>query len=316
MIHIPHVAFLLESPNNYIPLARSKLSIVTCIDHSFIEFYKGLGFDRTIFLPPGVDPEIVKNSNGSKEYDVLMLSTFIDYEAIMASWKTKYKAPLRKAMEEAVESTLADYTTPYYIALVHALDRQVREQSGLDPQTIDFVTILDEIEQVVLGRDRVELIKAIDEAKVDIFGQEEDTAGWKKYLGKKRNVKLHESVPFTQAIELMKHSKIVLDSSPTLKNGANERTFLALAAGACVLTNENIYLRKQFQDKKSILFYEPKRWDLANHRINEYLNDEKKRSALVQKGQKIILGHHTWDDRAEKLVKELPAILDKIREVH
>ena len=166
----------------------------------------------------------------------------------------------------------------------------------------------------IRGKDRVELVKAIDEAKVDIFGSAESLTGWKKYLGKKRNIAIHDPVPFEQAIDIMKHSKIVLNSCPWIKNGAHERLFTALACGALPITNENIYLREQFQDGKSIVFYRPNHWDKANHRINEYLANSAKREQVAEHGRNIVMKAHTWDNRAAELIKELPPILKKVRQ--
>lgn len=314
MIHIPHVACLVDSPNSFLPLIRSPLSIITCVDRSSVDFFQGLGFNNALFLPHATDSRLTVDPKVKRDYDVVMLSSCIDYESIRASWKKKFPTALRQAMEEAAEIALADYMTPFYIAFVQALDRQVSRQTGIDPQAVDFITVLDEIEMYIRGKDRVELVKAVNEAKVDVFGSADSVAGWKKYLGKKHNVVIHEPVPFEQAIEIMKHSKIVLNSSPWIKNGAHERIFNGLACGALVIANENIYLREQFQDGKSIVFYLPGHWDKANHRINEYLANEDKRALVAEHGRNIVMKAHTWDNRAAQLVKELPPILSKMRQ--
>ncbi len=314
MIQVPHVACLVDSPNSFWPLTRSKYTIITCVDKASVDFFHGLGFDNAIFLPHAIERTLIPDAHAKRDYDVVMLASCIDYETIRNSWQDKFPLPLRQAMEEAVEIALADWNTPYHLAFVQALDRQVHLQTGIDPQQVDFITVLDEIEMFLRGKDRVELIKAIDEAKVDIFGSADGLTGWKKYLGHKRNVTIHDPVPFAQALEIMKHSKIVLNSCPWINNGAHERIFAGLACGALVITNENKYLNEQFQDGKSIVFYHTKRWDKANHRINEYLANEAKRQHIVSQGQKIVMQAHTWDHRAAQLVKELPPLIKKINE--
>lgn len=312
MISVPHVACIVDSPNNFWPLTRSKYTIITCVDKTSVEFFHGLGFENAIFLPHAVERSIAPDVSAKRDYDVVMLASCIDYEGIRASWKTKFSPPLRQAMEEAAETALNDFTIPYHLAFVQALDRQVNLQSGIDPQKVDFISVLDEIEMFIRGRDRIELIKAIEDAKVDIFGSADGLTGWQKYLGHKRNVTIHDPVPFSQALEIMKQTKILLNSCPWINNGAHERIFAGLASGALVITNENKYLSEQFQDGKSIVFYHPNRWDKANHRINEYLANDTKRNQVVEQGQKIVMQAHTWDHRAAQLVKELPPILKKI----
>jgi glycosyltransferase involved in cell wall biosynthesis len=282
------------------------------VDQASVSFFKGVGFDNVFFMPHGVEKELAPDPMAKREYDVVMLSSCIDYESIRSSWKQKYGAPLREAMEEAAETALADLAIPYYQAFAAAIDKQVSKQSGIDPQKIDFVNVLDEIEMYIRGKDRVELVKAIKDAKVDIFGSADGVKGWGKYLGKKSNVKIHDPVPFEQALSIMKHSKIVLNSCPWINNGTHERILAGLACGACVITNENQYLRNEFVEGQSIVFYEHKRLDKANHRVNEYLANEAKRHQVAESGRALVMKNDTWDQRAATLIKELPAFLEKM----
>jgi spore maturation protein CgeB len=316
MIGIPHVACLVDSPNGYLPLTQSKLSILTCADASAVDFFKGLSFDRVLFMPHAVEPMGIPDFQSKREYDVVMLASCIDYEAIHSGWKEKYPYPLCKAMEEAVEIALADYTIPYYRAFAQAIDNQINHRTGLDPQKIDFMNVLDEIEMFIRGKDRVELVRAITEAKVTIFGSADGLTGWKKYLGNKRNVEIHDPIPFEQALTIMKHSKIVLNSCPWIKNGAHERIFAGLASGALVITHENLFLQKEFKDGESIVFYHHARLEKADHRINEYLANQAKREQVTEKGRQLVMKLHTWDQRAAQLIKELPPLLKKLGAVH
>lgn len=311
MVHIPHVACLVDSPNSFLPLTRSPLTIIACVDHASVEFFKGMGCSQVFFLPHGAERSLSPDSGSHKDYDVVMLSSCIDYERIRSGWKKKYSVPLRKAMEEAAERALEDHKRPYYKAFVEALDRQIHLQAGIDPSTIDFIEILDEIEMYIRGKDRVELVKAIKDARVDIFGSV-GTNGWKKYVGNKKNVVIHEPVPFEQVLTIMKHSKIVLNSCPWIADGGHERIFSGLACGAVVMANENAFLKREFKDGESIVLYQHGRWDKVNHRINEYLEDNAKRELVAQKGREIVMNGHTWDHRAAQLIKELPAFLKNI----
>lgn len=285
MIHIPHVACLVDSPNSFLSLTKSPLTLITCVDRASVDFFKGTGFSNVLFLPHAVESSLAPDPSGKREYDVVMLASCIDYERIRSLWKKKYSAPLREAMEEAVERVLEDNAKPYYQAFVEALDKQVSQQSGIDPQTIDFIEVLDEIERYIRGKDRVELVKSIKDANIDIFGSAETAAGWKKYLGDKRNVVIHDPVPYEQALAIIKHSKILLNSCPWISYGGHERIFTGLACGALVLTNENPFLKQEFKDGESIAFYRHGHWDKANHRVNEYLENAAKRDLVSNKGR-------------------------------
>lgn len=309
MIKIPHLACLVDSPNSYLSLMKSPSTIITCVDKVSVEFFKGMGFLNVFFMPHAVDPLLAPEPSSKREYDVVMLSSCIDYENNRSLWKKKYSPPLVEAMEEAIEKALEDTSKPYYKAFVDALDKQVHKQSGISPQVIDFIEVLDEIEMYIRGKDRVELIRSIKDAKIDIFGSSDETGGWKKYLGNKSNVIIHDPVPFEQALDIMKHSKIVLNSCPWISYGAHERIFSGLACGALVITNENDFLKEEFKDGESLVFYHHGRWDKANHRVNEYLENVSKRESVVKKGREIVMNRHTWDHRARQLLKELPNYL-------
>lgn len=314
MIRIPHVACLVDSPNNYLPLTRSPYSIVTCADRSSVEFFRGVGFSNALFMPHAIESTLTFDPQSKREYDVVMLASCIDFEGIRASWKEKYSSALCQAMDEAAEITLSDQTTPYYKSFVQALDHQVSRQAGLDPESIDFVSVLDEIEMYIRGKDRFELLNAIKDARIDLFGSADSQTAWMDYFRNKRNIVFHDPVPFAQALAIMKHSKIVLNSCPWIKNGGHERIFAGLACGALVITSENIYMQEWFKDGESIAFYHHKKWDKVNRRVNEYLESHSKREQVVEKGRDIVMRHHTWNQRAQQLCKDLPSLLETIRQ--
>lgn len=313
MIGIPHVACLVDSPNAYLPLTQSKLTIVTCVDRASLDFFKGLGFERALFLPHAVEQLEAPDSHAKREYEVVMLSSCIDYEAMHCEWKEKYPFPLCKAMEETVEIAWQDCTMPFYAAFAQAVDRQLNLRTGLDPQKIDYMNVLEEIELYIRGKARVELVRAIVDAEVTIFGSSDGAVGWKQYLGNKRNVEIRDPVPYEQALAIMRRSKILLNSCPWIKYGLHERILAGLASGALVLTEENGYIKEVFKEGESIVYYDLQRLDKANHRVNEYLADETKRQKVAAQGRQITLHAHTWDQRAAQLIKELPPLLKKLK---
>jgi glycosyltransferase involved in cell wall biosynthesis len=313
MIQIPHVACLVDSPNQFFSLIKSPFTIITCVDRFSCEFYRGMNFQNVLFMPHGVEKNLSVPHEGERTYDVVMLSSCIDYNAQRQEWAKKYSKELCDVMDEAAEITFADQETPYVQAFVQALDRHVNAGSGIDPQQIDFINILDDLETYIRGYDRVQLVKGIKDAKVDIFGSGDTAQGWKKYLGSgAKNVVLHDPVPYEHALTIMKDSKIILNSCPWIKNGTHERILAGLACGALVLTNENIFMREHFRDGESIAFYRHKQWDRVNEQINSYLNDESKRQAVAHKGREAVMKGHTWDHRAAALLKELPVLLKRI----
>lgn len=312
MINIPHVGVLVDSTLSFTRFVSSGKTIAACVDEASVSFFEGLGFGRAFFLPHGVDRDLNADGGNHRDYDVVMLGSCIDYEGIRNSWKEKYPAPLRQVMEEAAEESLKNPSLPYYRIFVDTLNSAVRNDTGVNIAGLDYLAVLEDIEMYLRGKDRIEMVRAVKNAKVDVFGTADGKAGWDHYLGGKKNVVIHDPVPFEQVLSIMKHSKIVLNSSPWIYRGVHERILSGIACGALVITNENPYLKEQFKDGKSIVLYKHGQWDKLNHHINEYLESESQRNTIVEAGRKIVMGHHTWDHRVAQLLAQLPVYLKKI----
>lgn len=309
-IKIPHVAYLIDSPTQFLVLASSPYTIITNPDRFSCEFFKGLKCENVLFMPHAIERELAPPiDNSSRQYGVTMLSSCIDYEAIASLWPSKYPKAVRDAIYEAIEIAWSDQKTSCIQAFVQTMDRHMAE-SRITPGIFNYPEIIDQIEIYAKGKERVELIRAIKDARVHIFGSPLEL--WKKYLGKQPNVTFHESVNFELAMEVMRQSKIVLNSCVWLKDGTHERILAGLACGALVLTNENIYMREHFKDGQSIAFYQMGKWDKVNQQINEYLAHPEKIKKVANNGRDIVMLHHTWDERAKTLLKELPQALNRI----
>lgn len=313
MIQIPHVACLVDAPTQFFSLIKSPKTIITCADESGCEFFRGLHCHHTLFMPHAADKELTeKPFLKERVYDVVVMASLIDYERLRTEWDEKYHPAVCKAMDDAVEMTMADAVTPYVQAFVTALDRRVELTGGLDPRKIDFVSILDDLEVYLKGVSRIQSIRAVKDAEVHVFGSEGETATWADYLGDAKNVVIHDPVPFEQALDIIGQSKILLNACPWVKDGAHERIFTGMALGALVITNENNYLNNHFKNGKELVMFKNGSPDEINGLINEYLSDKKRWEQVIEAGRKAVIAGHTWDHRAAALVKALDPILQDI----
>jgi spore maturation protein CgeB len=311
-IKIPHVACLIDSPTQYLALASSPYTIITCPDRFSCEFLKGLKCENVLFLPHAVEKEIVPPFPDSRRiYDVSMLSSCIDYESMAELWPLQYSQAVCEVMHESVDLALLDQEISCTQAFIQCMDRQMMK-TNVNPGIVNYPQIIDQVEMYVKGKDRVELIQSIQDASVHIFGANLNL--WKKYVGQKTNVVFHEPVNFDIALEVMKQSKIVLNSCAWLKDGTHERILAGLACGALVLTQENIYMRENFNDGYNIAFYRLGKWNKINEQIQKYLTHPDQRENAAEKGRDLVMRKHTWDHRAKTLLKELPAVLKRIKE--
>lgn len=314
LLHIPHVACLVDSPHYFLPLIRSSYSIITCVDKFACDFFQGVNFQNVLFMPHGVDRNLLSQvppPNAERPYDVVLLASYTDHAAIEREWNQQYGEAFAQALLEAAETVLTDREIPYAPALAKALDHYAKKMGGFDPSRVDFLSVLTQLENYIRGKDRTTLLGAIRSTKVHVFG--ENSHRWKERLPNAQNIVTHEPVHYQQALEIMKQSKIVLNSSPFFKYGGHERIFTGIALGAAVMTSDNMYLHEIFKHKESILFYHYGHLDEVDGCIKEYVQDNSKRQKLVAKGTEIVRNGHTWDHRAAVLLNELGPILEKIR---
>lgn len=313
LIGIPHVAFLVDSQNQFFPLIQSPNTIISCTDAFSRDFFMGVKSKNVLFVPHGVERELAPDPSLGKNFDVVMLNSLIDYEELRQEWKERYPKILVDAMDETIESALSDQSTWYVQALVYSLDRQIELKGSIDPARIDFSSVFDDLEMYLKGRSRVDLIKSIQDAEVHIFGS---TGGksWKEIIGKDMpNLVLHEPVPFAQALEIIQQSKIVLNISPWIRKGSHERVFASLACGSMPLTDENLFFNEHFKNGKDIAMFKYSELPVLNDTINEYLSNAQIRNEIVEKGRKKVMQHHTWDARAKQLIQELDPLLENLK---
>lgn len=303
MLKVPHICCLVDSPTQFIPLIKSPYNIITCTDRSGCDFFRRLHHEKTLFMPHAVEKTLTYQPDAERPYDVVLLGSCVDYKAIEESWKENYPKHILNALYEAAEITLSDQETSYVQALVLATENLKKKHPEIDINTIDFITILDELETYVIGYDRVRLVQSIQDARIDIFGNSK--SNWERYLGSQSNCIIHEAIPFDQACEVMKKSKIMLNSCIAIKAGGHERIYAGMALGAALLASENNYMRETYRDNENILFYTSQNLAAVNDKVNALLADEKKRAALAKSGHDTVMAHHTWDHRAVELLKNI-----------
>lgn len=309
---IPHVNILVDSPKGYLKLIGSPLNIITCIDPAFCKVFADFGFTNTFFLPHGVDKDLAPAKDENRIYDVVLLASCIDHHKIHKEWRKKYTPSLCHILEEAVEEALSGEAPSYLHAFSATVNRQIRGPNPIEPHTLPYEELLNDLECYLIGLDRIELLKSIQDFPVHVFGANNDYLGdWKKALGNHSSVTIHPAIPYYEALEIMKKSRIVLNSSPTVCS--HERIFAGLACGAAVLTNDNAFVRENFSDGADILLYKTGEWDKVNDILHQYLDNENKREKLAAKGRDRVLQAHTWDHRAKTLIEELKPILESIR---
>lgn len=282
-LQIPHLTLLVDHVVYFLHHLKSNYSYVSCMDQEDVHFVKSLGFHRTFFLPHGVPNSLFENRERERLYDVVMIGSCYDYEKIQKRWKSKFSAKTRDLLEEAALKILGNENLSCLQVLLEA-------KVGKELPLLHY-----ELENYVRGKDRIALLRSLKNVKVHIWGQ----GSWKKYLPE---AVIHRSVTFKKALEIMGAAKIVLNSIPTFKYGGHERIFHALALGALPLTSATPYIEAEFPEG-SIACYRYGKEEETLEMVQGLLVNEDRRKAMVEKGKKIVLAKHTWNTRAEQIIK-------------
>lgn len=312
LIEIPHVSFLVDPAIYSIKLTNSKYSVLSCVDRFDCQSIKNYNFENVFFWPHAIERELKAEENQERPYDVVFLGSCHDYENLRLHWQEVYSPLVSRILDYAIEIALSDQNIPLMQALVTAWG-----ESGISPEGVDFARLFYYLDQYTRGVDRVELIRSIKDAQVHVFGDlmiEEPVykRSWSYYLKDQSNVTIHPAVPYQESLQILKQSKVSLNSMPFFKDGTHERVFGSLACGALPVTSYSTYLHENFPENKEMLYYKPSHWSEVNDQIMSFLTDEKKRKAVVMNGRKNVMAHHTWDNRVDQLLQELPPILTKL----
>lgn len=312
-LKIPHISFLVDPSFYSTKLINSPYSIISCVDRSDCEIIASNEFERVFFWPHAVERELAAEKNEKRIYDVVLLGSCYDYESLRMAWRQRNPVALNKVLDDAIDLVFSNEQISLGYALAHAW-----QASQLDPQGVDFATLYYYFDNYTRGKDRVELIRSIKNANVHIFGELAiDNAvgvlGWDNYLASCPNVTIHPSTLFGEGLEVIKRSKIILNSMPFFRDGTHERIFTGLACGCLPITSESKYLREQFIEGENLLFYHANKRDDVNGMIDDLLSNEEKRHEMAAKGREVVMQRHTWDQRVEELMTKIPPMLKQIK---
>jgi spore maturation protein CgeB len=310
--HIPHWSILVDPSFYSEHYLSSPYSIVSCVDHYDCEYVSRHHFQNVFFWPHAVERELIAPENNSRPYDVVFLGSCYDHENLRQYWQKKMPKKHAAAIDEAVEIVLHERDTPLIRAIHQALLNH-----HLDSSEVDFKEIFFYVDNYMRGKDRTELIRSIKDVHVHVFGgtcwrSHPPVRGWGHTLSSMRNVSIHPTVTFSESLEILKQSKICLNSMPFFKNGTHERIFTGLACGSVPVTTDNQWIQENFIEEEELLIYRPFHWDMVNDQIKALLSNEEKRKQIAAQGREKVMLNHTWDNRVEEMLVALKPILAKL----
>ncbi|MCB1136689.1 MAG: glycosyltransferase family 1 protein, partial [Chlamydiia bacterium] len=303
-LETPHVFFNVDPVIYSLAFLDSPYIVIPCVDRFDVRFLEQTGFQRSFFCPHATDVDLVQapTRDDDRPYDIVLLGSCYDHEALRKHWQNKLSPEQIRVVEGAIDLLKADRFMHFLQAIGEAI---TREQIPGTQVSLDALCLY--VDYYMRGWDRLELLKHIRGGQVHLFGglhewTDYGSSGWEGYASVLDRVVMHDPVDYPRALEILRQSKICLNSCPQFQYGSHERPLNGLASGCLVVSDWNRFWKEEFTGDSGLLLYGQKDWEWVNAEVAAYLADTDRRVSAVMAGQEVIRTHHTWDQRVALLL--------------
>lgn len=114
-------------------------------------------------------------------------------------------------------------------------------------------------------------------------------------------VSVGHMVDSAECVRAMAQAKLALNTMPWFKDGAHDRIFTAMLQGAAALTDDSGYLREQFRQMETIVYYDLQKLEELPQQVSALLDDPQRLFETACRGRAAAERAHTWKSRAEIL---------------
>lgn len=322
---IPYLNILMDHPFHYArPLEQApKTSVVVCTDRNHTaylrRFYPQLG--QVDFLPhAGMEADITEHAgagmchlcpDGSAYHPTMEERPL---EVLYAGGLSKYVAEgLVPDFGEITEFDAFELTRQVLSELIRHPDKTTEQaveeyllaigKQYTDAQLCRWITELRFLDSYATSFFREQSVRLLAEngIQVTVFGGGWDRCEW----AANPNLIYGGKVLAPQVLELMNHSRIVLNTMTWYKNGIHDRIINGMLAKAAVVTDTSAYLEEAVLTEK-----EPCLAPFSLHEIHklpdlvgDLLAHPNRMEQIAENGYQYALGHHTWLQRAGYIAK-------------
>jgi menaquinone-dependent protoporphyrinogen IX oxidase len=253
-------------------------------------------FDHLGFFPhPAV---------GEPAPDDATVAEFVERRPIQVLWSGGFQKPeapwqgvggaARQLLQDALDLALSVEWMPPH----EALD-QVMAARGLDlgaPEIRGAREAAALVDIEVRMTRRFEFLKAVARTglPLHIVG-----AGWEGQLYRFKNATFEGAVEMTRMVELMRQSRVVLNTNGNFGAGSHERPFSASLAGAATFSDYSRYYGQVFEDGKNIALFRWKDLDGGMAQLKALAADPERAFDYARSAKALTLSGHTWDSRID-----------------
>lgn len=240
-----------------------------------------------------------------KTMDISFVATYNDYRERMAVIR-ELPPDIRRLSLKMIRQLKNNPLQSAEEALSCVLKRDCREVSPRE-----FVVLLHkscEAVRAVSFYYREKTVRMLIEAglKVDVFGE-----AWRKApYADNPNLCIHGDVSFEEGLDVMAESRISLNVMTWHKGGMTERVANAMLNGSVCVTDNTIYIERNFKDGENIVIFELDNIEALPGKLKKLLAPENAEilNKLAVNAYEKALREHTWDTRAKQFLEILSGI--------
>lgn len=322
---IPYYNILMDHPFHYdYPLRHApETSVVFCTDRNHVKYIKRFypNLTKVDFLPhAGMEADISKASEPGKCHLCNMERTEHPrieerpIDVLYAGGLSKYVAEglipdLGGIAEfdafELTQAVLGDLMRNPYKTTEDAIEEYLKSigKQYSDEELHHWITELRFLDSYATSFYREQAVRLLVESgiKVAVFGGGWDQCEWAGHP----NLLYGGKVLAPQVLELMNHSKMVLNTMTWYKDGIHDRIINGMLAKAVVVTDTSKYLSEEIakQTEQSMVTFELSTIQELPGKVNELLSTPQKMQKIADCGYLYAKSRHTWKERAEYIIE-------------
>lgn len=298
---LPRVTFLTDNPCGHMERIQASpdYSILGVVDLDFIDWLADYQIPaRRVFGMPhaGPQPCPVQLSTREREIDVLFVGN-ISAQQPMNEWLSTLSGKddgLVAVFDRILERCRSNDEGIYQVVVSEL------SKAGHEVSKEDIVVLVQEFEKRIISMRRHELIENAKNSKMVICGSIDRSA----FPHCPENLDLKDQITFEDFQDLAMNSKIILNSTPSFRNGAHERIFYGMSYGAHILTEPSRFLRHEVENDLGISFLD---FDAAtlDRRVEEILSRGDELDRVRERALLHYAANHTWVQRMKTVLEIL-----------
>lgn len=296
---LPRFSFLTDNPVHKLDLLQGfpQRGLIGVVDLDFLEIlekfsYPGKG---AIPFPHGGPPPLPQlPESRERDIDVLMVGN-VSTPLATADWLDKCGGQDPRIRDAF--ATVLDRARNTDESLWRITDSEFTGRGIIAPPE-KLAAVVRETEGQLIAQRRRDILASVKTQKVVYYGAIEDGGS----IAASDNVTVRDILPFYDVCDLMMRAKIVVNVSPSFRNGAHERVFYGLSRGAQILAEPTRFLTKEVEQDLGVSFmpFDAAGMDDAIAAVLDRSAEE--RDAVRERATAHYAATHTWGQRVDVML--------------